>query len=61
MVGSIPIFYTITDAVSKLHDSVIGSGTSTLDDFVISLSNRFTSQLSLGHPFVAHVALLVCV
>ncbi len=44
---------------SKLRDSIIGANTSTLDDFVISISNCFTLWMSLGHAFVVHVALLV--
>ncbi|KAH9009159.1 hypothetical protein EDB84DRAFT_1571438 [Lactarius hengduanensis] len=45
-----------------LRDSVIGSNTLTLDDFVINLTNRFPSslpsQVLLGRPFIVHVALL---
>jgi hypothetical protein len=54
-VGSYNYWYS-----SKLRDSVIGPNTSTLDDFIISIINRFTtSRVSPGHSFVIHVALLV--
>ncbi|KAF8260385.1 hypothetical protein EI94DRAFT_1811768 [Lactarius quietus] len=42
-----------------LCDSVTSFHTSTLDDFVINLSNRFiATQMPLTRPFVTHVALL---
>ncbi|KAI9428350.1 hypothetical protein H4582DRAFT_2092518 [Lactarius indigo] len=45
-----------------LRDSVIGSNTQTLDDFVCNVTNRFLATWSgrhtLGHPIIAHIALL---
>ena len=34
---------------------------STLDDFMIAMSNHFiTTQMALGPPFITHIAILVC-
>ncbi|KAI9436625.1 hypothetical protein H4582DRAFT_2078250 [Lactarius indigo] len=45
-----------------LRDSVTGSNTQTLDDFVCSVANRFLATWSgrhtLGHSMIAHIALL---
>lgn len=62
MVSANLISYTITDTDQWLHDSIISPNTSTLNDFVIHVSNQFfATQVSLGHPFIVHIALLVCV
>ena len=59
LVSATYLFHPSTDT-SKLRDSVIGHNTTTLDDLVINLANRFVAtRASLGRPFVVHVAILV--
>ena len=42
----------------KLRDSIHGSNILTLNDFVITMSNHFTTQVVIVTAFIAHVALL---